>query len=557
MSDHRIPFGERNGKMLTVDKVTSGKACDCVCSHCKQPLIARKGKIMVHHFAHAPGSSACPAGMQTAVHRMAIQLIAEEATIQLPDYTRQPTRKDLDKNTHYGEEIHIPGQQVDFDKVETEYSCDSYRVDATGFKTDRLLHIEVKVTHAVEYNKEKSFRQREESMIEIDLSGLSPESVLDISTFKQEVIHNKNNRKWLVFPKGEALYQKANQDLIEKVNAINEPLHIKREELRKDEERKEREHKEFLNHKERQRKEYEDELVMLHKTMTEEWLKYREMILLNQFCPDRIKKLIQEDKVPSYVAIKIRNDWSINAHRTYWQLDLVGRFIFDKKDSILKVGEVTDWLINDVGLQEWVMTLHNLKQDQKKKGKARGKYYGDVGAWFLETWENEAIPHPFAICIKYLERLAGLNILKKVGDYTYRVLIDSHEEYIDYHEKVQQKYVERQALHKALREQSFKQSKEKRVKAVQLRDMHIKAMIVTEQNIFELCAGEGSQCQTCFLSVPRDNQLTCLYCGGEEFKDIVITISHLSVAKNKYSCFPKITEAAKTLALDYDDILKP
>ena len=41
-----------DGRLLHIDDVPSGLACDCICPGCSRPLVAKKGRLQAHHFAH-------------------------------------------------------------------------------------------------------------------------------------------------------------------------------------------------------------------------------------------------------------------------------------------------------------------------------------------------------------------------------------------------------------------------------------------------------------------------------------------------------------------------
>ena len=51
-----IPFALKDGRIVHVDSVAGGRACGCTCPACEGALIARKGRIRVHHFAHDVGN---------------------------------------------------------------------------------------------------------------------------------------------------------------------------------------------------------------------------------------------------------------------------------------------------------------------------------------------------------------------------------------------------------------------------------------------------------------------------------------------------------------------
>ncbi len=68
----KIPYGERDRKLLHVSEVDRGLKCGCVCPVCRDRLVARKGAKTTHHFAHYAGSY-CNA--ETALHVIGKRLL--------------------------------------------------------------------------------------------------------------------------------------------------------------------------------------------------------------------------------------------------------------------------------------------------------------------------------------------------------------------------------------------------------------------------------------------------------------------------------------------------
>ncbi|WP_150987753.1 competence protein CoiA family protein [Marinobacter denitrificans] len=65
------------GEVRIISEVVSGEACHCQCAQCGAILVARKGKIRAHHFAHKSGSdSQMRACQETALHNAAKRLLA-------------------------------------------------------------------------------------------------------------------------------------------------------------------------------------------------------------------------------------------------------------------------------------------------------------------------------------------------------------------------------------------------------------------------------------------------------------------------------------------------
>lgn len=70
----KIPFAIRAGQLVHISDVENGLQPDCTCPACKSPLVARKGSLKVHHFAHAAESNCQP---ETVMHLLGKQLLAE------------------------------------------------------------------------------------------------------------------------------------------------------------------------------------------------------------------------------------------------------------------------------------------------------------------------------------------------------------------------------------------------------------------------------------------------------------------------------------------------
>lgn len=71
----RVPYAEKEGRLVHVSDVERGLKCGAVCPVCKTAVLARKGAKMRHHFAHYPGTN-CSA--ETVLHFIAKQLIYEK-----------------------------------------------------------------------------------------------------------------------------------------------------------------------------------------------------------------------------------------------------------------------------------------------------------------------------------------------------------------------------------------------------------------------------------------------------------------------------------------------
>ncbi len=74
-SQVKVPYAEKEGRLVHVSTVERGLKCDAVCPVCKTAVLARKGAKTRHHFAHYPGANCSP---ETVLHAIAKQLIYEK-----------------------------------------------------------------------------------------------------------------------------------------------------------------------------------------------------------------------------------------------------------------------------------------------------------------------------------------------------------------------------------------------------------------------------------------------------------------------------------------------
>jgi len=72
------------GKLTDIENAERGLACDCTCIGCGETVVARKGSIRGHHFAHRSNKESCIIQPETLLHLYAKELICEAQGLQLP-----------------------------------------------------------------------------------------------------------------------------------------------------------------------------------------------------------------------------------------------------------------------------------------------------------------------------------------------------------------------------------------------------------------------------------------------------------------------------------------
>ena len=73
----------KNNELVSIEDVESGLACGCICSACKQNLVAKKGNVMGHHFAHASQTS-CEYAYETSLHLLAKEIFKDFGYFMAP-----------------------------------------------------------------------------------------------------------------------------------------------------------------------------------------------------------------------------------------------------------------------------------------------------------------------------------------------------------------------------------------------------------------------------------------------------------------------------------------
>ncbi|WP_146681651.1 hypothetical protein [Thioclava sp. F28-4] len=157
---HISKLGETHGKL--------------VCLDCGGALTPVRGRIRVHHFRHLSGTDCSSAG-ETALHRMAKEIISEGGALHIP-----PLQVSCNVSARDWKKEVFPARRVLFDRVDLQVRegnihpdliCTKIGHSPTAPMENRLL-VEIRVTHAVGAEKLQRFVERGESALEIDLSKI-------------------------------------------------------------------------------------------------------------------------------------------------------------------------------------------------------------------------------------------------------------------------------------------------------------------------------------------------------------------------------------------------
>lgn len=185
--------------MVDVTQVPRGLACDCRCPGCGDPLLAKKGEVNVQHFAHHSGAE-CATGAETALHLAAKQLVADSRWIRLPSLEVAVTRDDPECGRFDARKTFGSDEAWHFDEVSLEMTIGAVRPDAVGFVDTTGHGIEIRVTHAVDADKQTYLKGLGLPFIEVNLAALTGQAVT-FDTLVGEVLEAVDNKKWLFHPR--------------------------------------------------------------------------------------------------------------------------------------------------------------------------------------------------------------------------------------------------------------------------------------------------------------------------------------------------------------------
>ncbi len=158
-----LPYGlAASGRLVSIADANRGAADGLICPGCRAPLVARKGQVLRHHFAHA-SDTACEGAYETMLHLLGKQIIAEVRHVKLPDVSGRI----LSQTAFIADE-----EFVDLDEVGVEQAFGSFRPDLLVKAGGWTIAIEILVTHRCTPEKVAAYRAASLDSIEIDLGHL-------------------------------------------------------------------------------------------------------------------------------------------------------------------------------------------------------------------------------------------------------------------------------------------------------------------------------------------------------------------------------------------------
>ena len=358
-----IIYGIRtsDGKIISVDEVPQnmpGLTCGCICAYCKRQLQAcsLNGRVRSYFRHHSENRSNnleeqtiyCSANIanETALHKMAKQIIAQEKKIYIPCKNitvKEAGIKDLPQKV----ENAIPcfelreAHMVEAQSVEVEKHLDDFTPDIVFTMEQRELLIEVFVSHRVDEDKRQKAEKYGSAMLEIDLSSFSGNPISS-EKLRDILLGEEKHRKWIYYP--------LSAKFIERARSYYESTDIVKRH-REECEKKIREERDIKRRNNKIKNLFNEEVYANELKRLRSNEKFLEFYKNNSKAYWLSIKNIEE--IPFFVDIPITGEIIFKCDRRIWQSILFNRYIYGRKEdnASLNVESMFDVLIKDYQVQ--------------------------------------------------------------------------------------------------------------------------------------------------------------------------------------------------------------
>ena len=404
--------------MLAPHQVATGLACGCICPCCGAAVMAKAldSRDRRPHFSHH-GRAGCSGGVESALHRMAKQVIADRRELRLPAWEgspetpNPPTRVNQMGETVIGVAVELPARVVELAAVSVEARgvAADYRPDVLVRDSEGELLVEIRVSHRVDPLKQRRVQADGRRMLEIDLSKLPVEG-LDLAKLEYAVLYDPNNRHWLSHPAATDAWRSNWTNLKALVTAMDRGIAATRQE------RQQRD----APLRARLRAMHTHDLERLASLAAPEARAARLAELQARDAALAAEALSQlPAALHSAVLCPHVDDWAYLAAPALWKAILVvDRILPMRRGTTVNRADLARWVREQFGVPAPLWRLFEAQHGSDATAAALG---WRPQAWYLTDEENASIPDPEAAVAGLLARLAAESVLRglrgKLGIY--------------------------------------------------------------------------------------------------------------------------------------------
>ena len=200
MTKHsKLIYALKDGNIVSIADVPSGKKCGCVCPACGGELIAHKGQKRMHHFKHR-SSEDCEYGYESSLHLAAKDILSRSKKMVIP-----PVYVEFPQSGKPKELISME-REISIDDVELEKRFDTIIPDIVVYSGDKYFFVEIYVTHPIDDEKLKKLEEKNISTIEIDLSKIKRD--ISVEELSDILLKSSDRKSWKYNAVSEKWYQR-------------------------------------------------------------------------------------------------------------------------------------------------------------------------------------------------------------------------------------------------------------------------------------------------------------------------------------------------------------
>lgn len=194
--ENHVQYALQGSEVVHISEVESGLTCGCHCVSCGSALVAKKGSLVIHHFAHHNRND-CPTAFETSLHLGVKRVLEQEMQFRFPA---------LKVEQQFGNPLQIyPAKLLRFTELNIEKAIDQVIPDLLIKVDNSQCMLEIYVTHKVDQNKLEKIKKLNIGAVEIDFSRIDRE--VDDEYIRDVILNGTDCKTWLFNPKAEALQQ--------------------------------------------------------------------------------------------------------------------------------------------------------------------------------------------------------------------------------------------------------------------------------------------------------------------------------------------------------------
>ena len=180
-----LTWGLLHGDLVHIDDVENGLSCNCCCPECHGILVAKQGTgLRRPHFAHhIDAAPACNNAQESALHRIAKEILLRNDAINLPEARNAETHEIIDSAGY-----------LSYTNPRAEVREGDLRPDILIDAAWGILRLEIFVSHRVDHRRLRKIQRADSPTVEITLgSGMR----FTRTRIKQAVLHDVDNKRWI------------------------------------------------------------------------------------------------------------------------------------------------------------------------------------------------------------------------------------------------------------------------------------------------------------------------------------------------------------------------